>query len=628
MCGIMGIIGETRGVDADAWGALTRHRGPDAFGVWTSEHALLCHNRLSIIDLSEAANQPMHDAVDDLVIVFNGEIFNYLELRQELIAAGVAFRTRSDTEVILQGYRLWGRGVLNRLDGMFAFSIWDERTRTLFAARDHIGIKPYFYRHQPGRFVFGSELKLIVAASETPPPIRDASVYEYLIYSYIPAPATIYEGVYKLEPGYWLSYDPDADQVETGRWWAVPRPGAAQDVSADVAAEQLREVLGRSVRRRMVADVPLGAFLSGGVDSSVIVAEMARAGGSVQTFSIGYRDNPEYDETEHAKHVAQHLGVNHQVLYPDFAQSNIEAYLDLIIGHFDEPYGNPTVAMVHLLTAAARDQVTVALAGDGGDELFAGYPRHRALRLAQSARPFIGPIAPVLLKILKLVPERPGKHHLGRRARQFLDSISSPAADAFQSWSSVFSADMLRQAGMGAEGVRADFIAKWFRAGGGDDVANALFADLNSFLPYNLMEGADRMSMANGFELRVPFVSRELIEFTATLPTDLKLNGSTHKYLLKHAYRDILPEAILRRPKRGFNPPVWHWLQANERFVRTRIADSGLSRYLPPAFILQMVDSFYTKAVDNSLQLWMLLVLGHWLTVSSKASADRSAAGL
>lgn len=621
MCGIMGIVGEIGGVDAQAWGALTRHRGPDAFGVWASEHVLLCHNRLSIIDLSAAANQPMHDTSENLTIVFNGEIFNYLDLRDELIADGVEFRTRSDTEVVLQGYRQWGRAVLDRLDGMFAFAIWDNTTRTLFAARDHIGIKPFFYRQEPGRLIFGSELKLIASASASALTIRDASIYEYLAYSYIPAPFTIYDNVLKLEPGHWLHYSLSAEKLETGQWWAVPKPSISPVPSVEANVNQLREIFGRSVRRRMISDVPIGAFLSGGVDSSAIVAEMANAGGSVQTFSIGYRDNPDYDETEYAQLVARHLGVNHKVLYPDFDQSNIEAYLDLVVDHFDEPYGNPTVAMVHLLTAAARDHVTVALVGDGGDELFAGYPRHRALRVAQRTRPLLGPFSPYILAMLRLLPEQPGRHHLGRRARQFFEAVSRPAADAFQAWSSVFPLEVLHSAAVGSGANpgkwREDIIARWFSAGGSDDVSNALYADLNSFLPYNLLEGADRMSMANGFELRVPFVSRELIEFAATLPPNLKIDGATQKFLLKQAYKDALPEAILRRPKRGFNPPVWHWLQANEAFVRARLGDSKLARYLHPDIISHTVNAFYTKSADNSLQLWMLLVLGHWLTAAT-----------
>ncbi len=616
MCGIMGIIGPRPDLDANRWGRLTSHRGPDAFGIWQDDDALLCHNRLSIIDLSDTANQPMVSDDDGLIIVFNGEIFNYLELRAELTAVGVLFRTQSDTEVVLNGFRRWGPSLLDRLDGMFAFAIWDTKSRNLFAARDHIGIKPFFYQQRSGHFAFGSELKLIEALNADLE-IRDASIYEYLIYSYIPAPFTAYEDIFKLPPGHWLTYSPEDDQLKIGRWWSVPKPSGHPVTDLNIATERLRDVFGRAVRRRMIADVPLGAFLSGGMDSSAIVAEMALNTKAVQTFSIGYRDNPEYDETEYAEAVARHIGVDHKVLYPEFGQSALEEYLDLIVHHFDEPYGNPTVAMVHLLTAAAREHVTVALVGDGGDELFAGYPRHKALKVAAGARRWLGPMASLSLYALRMLPETPNGQHLVRRARQFLMGLDEQPACAFQQWSTVFTPEDLKNFNPSGKlsfgDIRSDYISKLFLDAQSDDVSSALYADLNSFVPFNLLEGADRMSMSNGFELRVPFVGREMIEFAATLSPELKIRRGVQKFVLKHAYAPALPQNIVRRRKRGFNPPMWYWMQSKQAFVRERLNNDRLRRYVPRPLIDALIDAFYTRRSDNSLQLWMLLVLAHWL---------------
>jgi asparagine synthase (glutamine-hydrolysing) len=622
MCGILGIIGQRPTRDWDAWGQITCHRGPDSFGVWHDQHALLAHNRLAIIDLSAAADQPMHSADGRYVIVFNGEIFNFPDLRTQLEAAGEFFTTRSDTEVVLAGYRYWGPGIVDRLDGMFALVIWDAHRRIAFGARDHVGIKPLFYRRDPRRLVFGSELKVLTAIADRPPQIRRASVYEYLLYSYIPAPYSIYEDYLKVPPGHWFEYDEAADTFSLHQWWQVPRPSEADNADFATAVSSVREVLGRAVERRMISDVPLGAFLSGGIDSSAIVAEMAARSGAVETFSIGYRDNPEYDETQYAQHVARTLGVHHTVLYPEMG-GDIHGYIELITRHFDEPFGNPTVAMTHILTAAVREHVTVALAGDGGDELFAGYPRHNALLWAERAR-ILGPLSPAVLAVLRHLPETPAGNHRVRRLRRFFTSLERPLGAAFQDWSSAFPIGQVLNALLppGAQlpdDARIAFIRDWFEAAGGDAVANAQYADLNSFLPYNLMEGADRMSMANSFELRVPFVAREMIETAARIPTRWKIHRQSQKHILKTAYRDVLPAEILHRKKRGFNPPVWNWLQQHKHVLAILTDNaSPLHEYVAPSAIRTLTEEFVSKRADHSHQLWMLLVLDHWLRTHAK----------
>ncbi|MDB5866697.1 MAG: asnB-5 [Betaproteobacteria bacterium] len=619
MCGIMGIVGPRPARDWTAWGQLTRHRGPDAFGIWHDEHALLAHNRLAIIDLSAAADQPMRSADGRHVIVFNGEIFNFLELRDELERAGAVFATHSDTEVILEGYRRWGPDVLDRLDGMFAFVIWDCERRRAFGARDHVGIKPLFYRRTQGKLIFGSELKVLTALADTAPCVRRASVYEYLLYSYVPAPFSIYEDYLKLPPGHCFDFDEAGDTLSVRQWWAVPRPSEPAGVDFPGAVASLRTVFGQAVERRMISDVPIGAFLSGGIDSSVIVAEMAARGGAIRTFSIGYRDNPEYDESPYANLVADALGVKHTVLYPDLNGSDISQYVDLITRQFDEPFGNPTVALTHLLTASVREHVTVALAGDGGDELFAGYPRHNALMWAGRLRGWLGPLSTAVVAFLRTLPETPAGNHRVRRLRRFFTSLRKPLGAAFQDWSSVFPIDAVMATLVPPgqtlpEDARTAFISDWFEASGGDAVASAQYADLNSFLPYNLMEGADRMSMANGFELRVPFVARAMIEEAARIPTRWKIARGEQKHILKEAYRDVLPQSIITRRKRGFNPPVWHWLQKNRPLLDSMFCDNAaLYEYVSQAAVRRMTDEFFAHRADHSLQLWTLLVLEHWL---------------
>lgn len=600
------------------WGLVTNHRGPDAFGFWNDDCALLGHNRLAIIDLSTAANQPMLGLDARHVIVFNGEIFNYTSLRSELSASGVRFETESDTEVLLNGYRLWGRAVLDKLDGMFAFAIWDTIEQTLFAARDHVGIKPFFYRHRLGQLAFGSELKILTALGDEKIRLRKSSIFEYLLYSYIPAPFTPYEGYLKLEPGHCLEYDQKNDRLTTSHWFHVPLPVHTNEIDRREAQHSLRQTFRKAVTDRMISDVPLGAFLSGGVDSSIIVAEMAAVSPSVQTFSIGYKKFPEYDESEYAQLVAHSLGVKHRVLYPEFDQVDISRYVDLVVRHFDEPYGNPTVVLTHLLTAAAREHVTVALVGDGGDELFAGYPRHLALLLAQRSRAALGPFAPSILRLLRNLPETPHGNHRIRRMRRFFESLGKPLGEAFQDWTSLFPVNVMvgRMIGMNSipEGTRLNYIRSWFDLARSDPIASAGYADLNSFLPYNLLEGADRMSMANGFELRLPFMSKSMVEFAASVPSRMKTDGKIGKIILKEAYRGALPSVILARKKRGFNPPVWNWLQQNRDYVSSLILDTArILSYIDKQFVVKMLDDFFAHRADHSTQIWALLVLERWL---------------
>ncbi len=617
MCGIIGVIGPLSKPSFETIGSLTSHRGPDNLGKFESEHALLIHNRLSIIDLSEAANQPMISHDQRYVMVFNGEIYNYQELRIELESAGLNFKTNSDSEVLLLGYSHWGAKVLDKLDGMFAFAIWDQQNNKLFCARDHVGIKPLFYSFQNGSFSFSSELKSLENLYSDLTVDRSA-LAEYLIFNYIPAPKTIYSEVCKLLPGHYIEFDLNTKDSNVECWWTVPK-GPLLDISYGEATKLVKEKVGKSVRDQLIADVPVGAFLSGGIDSSIIAAEMAQCQDKAKVFSIGYSDNDEYDETKYAKIVADQFGLDHHIIYPDFKSKSVTDTVELILGQMDEPYGNPTVAMTNVLCTEARNDVVVALVGDGGDEIFGGYPRYRALDLASKLKPIMSVAAPALNYVLRRLPETPRGNHIVRRAKQFVVNQGKPLGDMFQDWTSILSVDEFQNyaSSMGQNYLataRQDFLANLFKQFDGSPVSSACYTDQNSFLSYNLLDGADRLSMEASFELRVPFVCRSLVELSAQLKPEWKIKGGTTKRILKDAYQGVLPDNIINRPKRGFNPPVWEWLQNNQIFVSDFLNDkSRVSVLFKTGYLNEIVSSFYARKKDLSSHLWSLIVLEKWL---------------
>lgn len=618
MCGIAGIVGPHPDRDWHEWASLTAYRGPDALNVFDTPEALLCHNRLSIIDLSTSANQPMLTDDEQHAIVFNGEIFNFAELRKELEVLGWCFKTHSDTEVLLNGFMEWGESVLDKLDGMFAFAIWNRQTKKLFAARDHAGIKPFYYSVYEGRFVFGSEIKIVLGSKIVPNETRPSSVLLYLAYAYIPAPDTAYTHVRSLEPGEALWFDLSTGKLNLRRWWCLPASEEPVTYSFDEATEELKRFFSLSVQRRLISDVPIGAFLSGGVDSSVIVAEMARISGKkVKTFSIGYKNNPEYDESRYAEEVAANLGVEHETIYPEIKSADLDQYIDLIINQFDQPYGNATVILTHILTRSVRDRVTVGLVGDGGDELFGGYPRYWALGQQASFGPLVRLARGPVLALLKSLPETPQNNHLVRRIRRFFIASEADLGMAFEQSTRLFLRKTLEemiQLDYRDAVASQSFLRDLFHQGRGSWLSRACYADQRSFLPFNLLDGADRMSMANSFELRLPFLDRKLMEFAAGLPPHFRIKGRLQKRILKEAYKNVLPLTVINRPKRGFNPPVWRWLKDNLPLLqRLSRAGSPLADYINLKAVNSMIERFEANMEDNSTQLWSLLVLERWL---------------
>jgi asparagine synthase (glutamine-hydrolysing) len=603
------------------------HRGRDDSGLWDEVSADgtwigLGHRRLSILDLSSAGHQPMFSESGRFSIVFNGEIYNFKELRAELASEGCRFKSNTDTEVVLHLYERLKEGCLDRLRGMFAFGIWDRQEQSLFLAQDRLGIKPLYYTEQDNRLLFASELKAILRQPDFERQMDLQALDDYLTYLYIPPPLTIFKGVRKLSPGHYLLWR-GGKIVKCERYWELPT-GTIDGDEADLVNE-VRSLLEESVRLRMISDVPLGAFLSGGVDSSTIVGLMARqASRPIKTFSIGFGQQTKlYDELAYARQVAEYYGTDHQEIVVEPDAVNL---LPSIVEGFDEPFGNPTSLLVYLLSEFTRDHVSVALAGDGGDEVFGGYPRYKGAALSPGYRKLPGWLRnSVLNKLAGFIPESSRGRHGFRRIKEFVQGNTMNPEDMYCSWVGYYTSEMkqqLYQPEFLAQGEMQEsnlFLKRLF-ADSKKRSRNSFFdqitaVDLQSFLPHNLLTYTDRMSMAHNLEVRVPFTDHKLVEFVTQLPPALRLKGFQDKYILKQAVRDLLPDTILKRKKLGFNPPMAHWLNEDLTEVlrdclsERVINDRGYFRYESIASLLHLHSSGQR---DVSLHIWALLVLEIW----------------
>ncbi len=619
MCGITGGV---PGIDARVLERMTAalaHRGPDGEGYFHAAGpagASLGHRRLAVIDLA-GGRQPMTSADGRWTIVYNGEIYNFRELRSQLEGCGAVFRTKSDTEVLLEAWAQWGVDALERLRGMFAFAIWDGRERALWLVRDRLGIKPLYYTTAGGRLLFGSEIKALLAHPAVSRRLRTSAVDDYLAYLYVPAPQTIFEGIEELPPAHWLRYANGLTEVRC-YWQARPLPAGEEQESSP---EELCALLEESVRLRLVSDVPLGAFLSGGLDSSSIVALAARAQQeAVRTFSLGFGAGEEhYTELEFARLVSARYSTQHRELTirPDCAD-----LLPRMVAMFDEPFGNPTALLLHALSEETRKHVTVALSGDGGDELFLGYPRYLGARLRRGWGALPSSIRRAAARVAQRIPEGTNGHHARRRAREFLSGGGSSWQDAYIGWVSYFSPFLrdelyspeFRNA---VEGHAAEqFLEERFaEVAGCDPLAQASYVDLHSFLPHNVLQYGDRMSMAHALELRLPFMDHRLVEFALALPAGQKLRGRETKRLLRAAMRPLLPKKTLRRSKLGLNPPLGRWLRGELAPLVDRYLSPAAVRqrgWFRPEVVARLRAEFASGRRDFSLHLWGLLVLEEW----------------
>ena len=610
MCGIAGIVNLDSGPvvpdDVRRMCGVMRHRGPDDEGLYLGSCAGLGMRRLSFIDL-ETGRQPIHNEDRTVWVVLNGEIYNFRDLRQDLESRGHAFYTRTDTETIVHLYEEYGDRCVDHLRGMFAFALWDERRRRLLLARDRLGVKPLYYADIAGRLVFASELKALLELPYVEPEINWQAAAHLFAFLTTPASDSIVRGVHKLEAGHLLVVTPGSGP-RVFPYWDV-RIDPVRGRSAGDLAGELRALVDESVRLRLVGDVPLGAFLSGGLDSSAVVASMARhLPGPVKTFTIGFKDQ-EFDESAHARRVAREFGTEHHELV---LEPGVIDVVEDIAWHLDEPFGDSSAIPTYMVSKLAASHVKVALSGDGGDELFAGYDkytveaRRRAFRLPGAMRRIIGAAAALLPPAMK--------------GRNFLRNLALDGSQRYLDESTLFRHDdkerlflpeVLKH--MADGDPRSEKLGYLARAGG-HWLSAARYMDLKAYLPLDILTKVDRMSMAHSLEAREPLLDHRLVEFAATIPPEMLLRGDTTKWIFKEAMRGILPDEIIDRRKQGFAVPLGRWFRGQlGGFVRDllltkRSRERGIFN---PAAIEDLVRS-HEGGRQLDLQLWTLLSFELW----------------
>lgn len=632
MCGIAGICqvdASPLTPEAGQWvKAMTdrmSHRGPDGEGQWSSSPVCLGHRRLSIIDLS-GGGQPMHSADGQMTVTFNGEIYNYAELKEQLTALGGQFQTSSDTEVILEGYRIWGPDCLARFDGMFAFALWDNQQRRLFCARDRFGKKPFFYTVQHGRLYFASELTGIEQLRHLSLTMNPQAVMRYLAYEYVPTPHSVYTEVQSLPPSHMLLLQDG--NLSISRYWDMPMPDESDRRSDNELCEELRFLLSRAVRRRMVSDVPLGVFLSGGIDSSIVAGLMARQSSTaIKTFSIGFSE-ASYDESRYARIVAKAFATDHheRVLSAEECADTLPG----IISRMDVPMADASVAPTWLLSGVTREKVTVALGGDGADELWAGYEHYIGFKVAQwyNAAPSAlrkGIIEP----LAQLLPSSAGYINPRLAVATFLRAAHAPAWQRVQTMLTAFTPDMqesildsafkAQQPGFLAPEVlfapTREHYDHWQPQNAATPLARAFHVYARQFMLDDILVKVDRCSMLHSLEVRAPFLDKDAAEFAARLPVSRKLHGFKRKWLLKKAFAELLPDEILYRNKRGFQIPVAQWLRGRMRpLMEDLLSESTLKAQgiFNHQAVRALMDEHVSGRADLRKPLWTLLVFQLW----------------
>ena len=619
MCGICGVLApapldrETVRVRLRAMVAMIRHRGPDGEGAWSDGRAGLGHARLAVIDLGPEAAQPMSDAEGRVHIVHNGEIYNFQALRDELIALGHRFRSHGDTEVIVNGYRQWGEGVIERLRGMFAFAIWDAPRQRLILARDRLGQKPLYYMRHDGAFLFGSEIKAVLAWPGVARRADPVAIDRYLGRQYVPGPGTAFVGIQRLEPAHYMVIEADG-RTRATRYWRLPTPDQARPRPLAALREELLARLDEAVRLRLISDVPLGAFLSGGVDSAAVVAAMARAGTSpVKTFTIGFAEDG-YDERPHARRVAEHLGTEHREA---LVAADAMAVLPKLVWHYGEPFADSSAVPTWYVAEMTRRQVTVALNGDGGDEAFLGYPRYQGCRLGAMLDAWPRSFRQAAAAVGRALPFAASAHRGRRYLRRFLVDAGLPGPERYRRWTAFFTDDDKRALygdglAIGAEDPPA------IAPGGAFDEAAAAYLDIHGYLPDDLLVKVDVATMAHGLEARAPFLDHELMAFAATIPAARKMRLRETKALLKAAVATRVPPETVYRPKMGFNVPIDRWLRdelrdfAYDTLTATRATARGLFR---PAAVRALLDDHVAGRGRHQDRIWALLMLELWFVM-------------
>jgi len=632
MCGICGKIDLTgKAVPQALLRSMTEsfaYRGPDDEGFFFEGPVGLGHRRLSIIDLSPSGRQPMSNEDQTLWLVFNGEIYDFAETRKELVSRGHTLKSHTDTETVLHLYEEEGVACLKHLNGMFGFALWDAPLQRLWLARDRLGKKPLVYYWDGKRLLFASEIKAILRDPEVPRKIDFEALDLYLTLNYIPATWTIFKNIRKLLPGHYLLLEKGELSIQS--YWDIPVNGREPEVPSpsdpvqwNQCKERLRALLDASVRRRLIADVPLGAFLSGGIDSSIIVALMARhSSRPVKTFSIGYKDLPSFDETRYAREVATFNSTEHyefKLGYKDI----LDAF-PKVLDHFDEPFADSSAVPTYIVSRETKRHVTVALSGDGGDELFAGYRMYLGEYWAKHYARIPGVLREnVIAPFIQSLPDARDKPSLEliRRAKKFLRGMSLSFPERFCGWREIFPfsmrrkllrrppdrnfyLDLIRQAVEEKKGLFPE-----------DGINLMLYLDVKGLLPGDMLTKVDRMGMANSLEVRVPFLDYTLVQYVFGLKGSTKLGAWRGKHILLETFKDLLPPLLYNRPKWGFEMPIGAWLRKELKFLideylhKDRVERQGI---FDPRIIRDMVSNHMSGRQDTSWQLWNLIVFEHW----------------
>ncbi len=612
MCGIAGLINKDKPASdliLQKMCDVIQHRGPDEGGLWVHKNLGMGMRRLKIIDLV-SGSQPMHNEDKSIWIVYNGEVYNFKELRDELIEKGHIFTSKSDTETIIHLYEEYGENCVNYLRGMFAFAIYDLKNEILFIARDRLGIKPLFYMELNDVFLFGSEIKSILSHPDVVCDIYQPSIVTYFAYGYVPDPDTMFEKIKKLPPGHILIYKRGAINIK--KYWDV-KFDYSHILSENDYIDQILHHLNEAVQLRLISDVPLGAFLSGGVDSSMVVALMARnMSEPVKTFSIGF-ENQSYNELEYARMVSERYGTEH---HEEIVKPDAEAIINGLISQFDEPFADSSAIPTYYVSKMTRKHVTVSLSGDGGDELFAGYDRYFTDSLYKRASIISPQLRKLfLLNAVSLLPEWfPGintlRHLSCDENERYLRSLTKGISMTHES---VFSDELRKNI------KTTDPSPLMYRYLGVcknlDMLTKQQYLDIKTYLPGDILTKVDRMSMLVSLETRVPFLDHKLVEFAATIPPNILAKNNDPKYLLKRAAARLLPEKVIYRPKMGFAIPIADWLRNEWKEISEDLVlshNSYIQRYFNPKFISRIFAEHKIKRRDHDYLIWTLMVLEMW----------------
>jgi len=624
MCGITGIfafnlVGKFNKIHVTAATMALEKRGPDFQDIYIDEWVGLGHRRLSIIDTSSDGHQPMWDESKRFGIVFNGEIFNYRELKKELESKGISFRSQSDTEVLLKLYMLEGELCLNKLNGFFAFCIYDREEQSFFLARDRYGIKPLLYVHDEDKFIFASEMKSVLHYG-IEKDIDENALFTYLQLNYIPASQTIFKKVRKVMPGTHLKLK--RRQLTSTTWYTIPTQ-VNEHISYEDAKARLKGLMEASVQRRLVADVPLGSFLSGGIDSSVVTGIASRLKPDLQTFSIGFRDEKFFDETEYATLVSKHFNTKHHIF--QLTNDDLYTHVRSVLDYIDEPFADSSAINVFILSRETRKHATVALSGDGADEMFAGYNKHEALLRLMSPG-LKENVVSALSPLWKFFPQSRNNPlaNLARQLDRFASGAKLPPAERYWRWASytneegaarIFSETWRAKLDHPAYHQAKDLLLRHLKAQA--DMNDYLRTDMELVLPGDMLTKVDLMSMANGLEVRVPFLDYEIVDFVFGLPSEYKINGNMRKRILQDAYRDFLPERLYRRPKKGFEVPLLKWFRREMKPMITddllseqTIREQGIFNYEEIDLLKKQL--FSSNPGDATARTWALIVFQHW----------------